>query len=218
MWAVVAVLAVASVPACSSDDDAGRVSAAGSSVPTMGSVQPGGDDTTPPVGDPEGDDPADPDVDSTADATDRDAYVAALVEAMAAEETMFAGPDEGRCLAEAIIDGVGVDAITQAGLTPEQFGGDAGGEALAELVDEQGASAIATAMVGCYDDPVAVFAEAFLDGTSPEVAACLRDELDEDDLIRFFEILLFAEDDDPDAADEVMRLYLDLGDACPGIM
>lgn len=215
---MVLLVAVAALTACSSTDDGAGMSTGGSTTPPTDETSPGstGSETSPGSTRSTGTAPAPA---GDAGGATRDAYVAALVEAMAAEDTMFAGPDEGRCLAEAIVDGVGVDAIEQAGLTPEQFGGDAGGEALAGLVDEQGASAIAAAMVGCYEDPVAVFAEAFAEGASPEVVACLRAELDEDELRRFFEIILFVDaDDDPEVADEVMQLYLDLGDACPGIM
>jgi hypothetical protein len=96
-------------------------------------------------------------------------YVAA-----AADAIDFADPDVSECLAQALVDGIGMDRIEESGLSPEEF---VNAESLAEIdlaVDAADAADVQEAMVDCGE-----IVEAYLDDddiTEGE-AECARAEM-----------------------------------------
>lgn len=175
--------------------------------------QPADDEPTDGQDEPTDDDDGDGDEPSG----DRDAFVAAAADAMIAEGDFPASRAEAECIAEATVDAVGLEVFEEAGITPEDLDGEEA-DALIESAMGDHADAIGTAMVTCFDDPVAVFAAAFAEDATPEVQACLEEQLSEEMLITFFTgMLSIAGDPAAEPPPEVQSMMVDLMAACPGM-
>lgn len=145
-------------------------------------------------------------------------FVDAMVEDIVADDSFPATEAEARCIAESVVGAIGVDTLAAQGVTPEQFGDD-GDQVMEDNVGPEEADVIGAAMVDCFEDPIALFAEAFAEGSPPEVQPCLEQELDEEELKVFFtQMLLVADEEMVDPPPEVLRMILELAQACPGLM
>ena len=144
-----------------------------------------------------------------------DDYVDALVAYLTGDPTTPLTEDEGRCMAEGIVDIIGADALTSSGVPPEQFA-EEGPDAIGTSATPEQAEAVAAAYVGCMDSPGA-FLAAGMGATSDEAVACIEDNLDEADLEAFIAAGILAGDDsDPPA--EVLAMFQALAVACPEAM
>jgi hypothetical protein len=93
--------------------------------------------------------------------------------------------DQATCFATGLVDVVGVDALTEAGISPDEFAGadsfadldvdvpaDAGTRLAGSLVDCDLVAPLEAAMSGAFSDEFGV-------ELSPDAAACLADRLDD---------------------------------------
>lgn len=110
------------------------------------------------------------------------AYVDAMVDGTSADSGFSA--DEARCMATAVVDQVGVDALQAAGITPESVRA-AGDIDVTGLLTEAEASTLAAQVAPCIDWATMVAGE--LDGDdviTADQARCIGDKIGESDLIR----------------------------------
>jgi hypothetical protein len=126
----------------------------------------------------------------------REQYVDAIALAEEDQDTPFSG-DDVRCYAEAVVDGIGVDAL-EAGTTPaeiEQAGAFDPVTAGIELTEED-AEAVVDGVSTCVD-----LREVFLDqlgaegSATPEQIACVDEEVDDELLESFYVASLMSGDD-----------------------
>lgn len=132
------------------------------------------------------DDGADPergteDVDSGAAAGDRDDYVDALA---ASYDNPYTTPEDRRCMAEATVEVLGVDALAAAGTADELRESDRL-QLFGVTPDEATAGELVDALDACVDGRTVLFGDEAALG--PEVRACL-DTAIPDDLLRRFMI------------------------------
>ena len=182
-------LLLGGVVACTSDSS--------DDTTTGSSTSDGGDDAAVPGGD------------------DRQAYVDAVAAGFVAED-FPSGEDELTCMAETVVDDLGVEAIVATGATPEQFA-DEGPSVVGAELDDDRALEIGTALTGCLDDPGAVFAQGFAEGAGPEVTACLEAELDDETVAEIFALTLRVPSGGEPPA-EFTALFGELAQACPDLL
>jgi hypothetical protein len=151
--------------------------------------------------------------DSTSPA--REEYVAALVST--AEDPEFSD-EENRCLAEALVDTLGVDRL-RAAASPEEIRGNDDFEFTdlgIEMSDADDAG-FYDRLEGCLDVRELVVSS-LTAGAGPEVAGCVDDHLDDGELRAFVVAALTGSES---ARTEVMErvmsdLYMDCAAALPG--
>lgn len=142
-------------------------------------------------------------------------YVEALMANLLEDGDSPITEDEGECIAEGVVEEIGVDTLQEEGVTPEAFAEDGPGALGGTMSDDQ-ADAMADIFLGCLESPGAFFAAAF-GATDDESVACIEDNLDEDDLRAFIAQAMLAEEGE-DMPDEMMTIFTDLAEACPEIM
>ncbi|HNJ98893.1 MAG TPA: DUF2510 domain-containing protein [Ilumatobacteraceae bacterium] len=136
---------------------------------------------------------------------DGQAYVDAMVEGSAALGNLPFTSDEVRCMATAVVDDVGVEALQAAGITPDDVRA-AGDITVAGLVDQAGAEALATDVAGCIDWHAMVDSELAGQndlGLTTDQMHCIGDRVGESQLIRDLFVQSFmgtSEPVSPDAA------------------
>lgn len=113
------------------------------------------------------------------------AYVDAMVEGSAALGNLDFNESEVRCMATAVVDEVGVDALQGAGITPDDVRA-AGDITVTGLVDQAGAEALADRVAGCIDWNAMVDSElASQDlGITVDQMHCMAQRIGESQLIR----------------------------------
>lgn len=147
-------------------------------------------------------------VDSIAATADEEAYVDAI--AATADEGAFAGTD-GRCVAQAIVDAIGVDTLSGA-VTPEEISADPNADFEdfgIEITPESG-QAMYDGMTGCMDVRQALIdAMAGEQSISPELQECLAGAFDDDALLRDAIVATFTGGSDAIEQDpELSRRFL----------
>lgn len=112
-------------------------------------------------------------------------YVDAVATAMREDDDTPVGPEQATCAANAIVDMVGVDALSDAGITAQELG-DADDltsldvELPADVTERLGAALGECDLVGPLEDAlVEGFAGQFGSELPAEAAACLRDNVDD---------------------------------------
>lgn len=123
------------------------------------------------------------------DQASRDEYVEAMV--ASTSDDPEAVEEDNRCLAESFVDGYGVDALADDDVTPDDFAdlGDPSELGL-EFSDEQ-ADDFYGRLDACLDVRHFV-AAAITQGASPDQAACVEENLD-DEVLQLFVVTVFAE-------------------------
>ena len=142
------------------------------------------------------------------------AYVDTAVEGYDAERDAPMTEDDSRCMATAMVQGIGVDRLEEMGITPESFSED--GDLPEGAVSEADAEAMVAEISTCID-----LQDLFLAGftedesLSPETIECLTEQFDEDLVTRLMVTLLSEGEDalsaDTGAGADLMEAYL----ACP---
>jgi hypothetical protein len=124
--------------------------------------------------------------------------------------------DENRCLAESLVDGVGVDRL-QAVVTPEEIEASEDfhpADVGLELTDAEG-DAFYDHLSDCLDVRE-VFVSSLTDGDEADVAACVDGELDDDEL-QALVVAIFTEDEQT-ANTEMDDALADLYMECVGVL
>lgn len=99
----------------------------------------------------------------------------------------FASLDQGTCMAEAWVDLIGFEAITDTGMSPSQFGDlDTEGYQKLDLGDTE-AGALYDTFDTCGIDVVKAIRESGSTGATPEQRACIDEVLTEDSVRFLFE-------------------------------
>ena len=151
------------------------------------------------------------------DDSGRQAYVDALAEGFADDDTAPFDEDQVDCLGNGFVDAIGYDELKRAGVTPEEFGeGDDFGGKL--TIDEAIANDLYDQYEACGIDLKAFlkeFATDFTDGGKLSAAqeACVDKALTEENLRRSLVADLMGEDieDDPlDAVDDCVDFSVDI--------
>jgi hypothetical protein len=122
------------------------------------------------------------------DGASRDEYVEAML--ASTNDPQFS-EEENRCLAESFVDGIGVDTLADAGVDPDDIADvDNPGDLGLEISDAQG-DAFYERVTACVDVR-SIVVDGIAEGASPEQAACVEANVD-DDLVKQFIITIFTE-------------------------
>ncbi len=162
----------------------------------------GGDDDNKKSVGAETDGDAEKDSGSSGDDGLRDEYVAAIAESMQADDAPF-DDEQATCLAEGMVDAMGVDTIQDAGVTPEDIATDdtdSQFEAVAKDLSEDQAVEIVDVIFGgeCFSFGEMLASQMGSDGPeiSDEQATCIGDAFAKNEAFKaaFVDTLLTGED------------------------
>ena len=210
----VSLLLAAGTVGCSSDSDgAPGTSTTTTEAPDDTTTAPDDDgatttapeddgDPTTTVPDEDGDDEPSVSIDDVSD--EERPYVEAVVETLSGAPVF--GMRDTACLAIGFVQAVGVDRITEAGLSPEEFSETGLADFPDELeADEDLANAVYDVYEDCEVDLRAAFkdtAAASADPLTPDQESCIDDLLSDDRIRESFVAESLGRDLDPDPFDE----------------
>lgn len=175
----------------------------------------GSDDTTTTEADDETPTTEDDDETTTTEGSDDpvDADAQAYVDAMTdGVGEVFGGTERAACLAEAWVDTIGADVLTEKGVTPEEFGEGSDDMIDGLGLDEDTASDLYDTFGDCDIDLRALFTSFGSDDPTPEQEACVEEILTDDALRASFVAEYTGESLDEDPVDEIDTCFPDLDD------
>jgi hypothetical protein len=154
------------------------------------------------------------------DATDADAYIEAVAESMSDDQEEFGLDEEAvTCMATVVVDLVGTDALTTAGVTPEDFA-DAGSFAALDVeLPDDATARLSEGFAECdiTDLMVDVVVEQLATGAGGELpseaSTCLEEALDRQGLLDAVAVGFIEGSDE-----EIQTLLFDTVAACPDVM
>ncbi len=137
----------------------------------------------------------------------REQYVDAIVAADEDQDTPLAG-DDLRCYAEAVVDGIGVDAL-EAGTTPEEIEQSGSFDPVSAGIEltEDDAAAVVDGVSACVDLRQLFLDQLAADGAAtPEQVACVDEAVDDELLETYFASSLVSAEDAQAQADASAEL------------
>lgn len=149
--------------------------------------------------------------------SDEEPYVEALMSTFEQDETLPLDENQVRCLAEGVVDVIGVDGFEEAGVTPADIEGGATLDSIETFTDEQATKFLDLLFEGECFDFNKLLADAFMEqgggAMTEEQASCMADQFTKDDGFKdlFAAGLTGNEDVDPTAA---MSNIFDVLSAC----